>query len=397
MSVINEFRPNPSVSTSAFGRVFYGVDNRILFSKILVDDLNVIGRCYQLNDPTSQEISDVLASDGGEVPLQNAGTIIKMVEFQRGIVAFCERGVFYLAGADGGFTAEAYQVSKITEDSLYARNAVVNIGDLIIYVAYDGIIALQANEFGTLKPTNLTETIIDTYYKDFIHPALFSVYNIDKKQIWYVNPETSKALIQDLRTQGFYPQQFSINGTTKKIPTGFAVENADFVSFIYEDIPLSTFNILELKDSNFQDVGVNYESYLVTAEENLGQFTHKKDVPNIMVLMNKTETIIESFDGSDYTYDLPSACYMSAQYDYAQTSAAKTYTNERQIYRVNHRGFIPSTPTFPTPFNDGRSMVEYRDLLRGSGKSVRFKFRSDDNKDMQILGYSVEFTMRGRQ
>lgn len=396
MAITSEFRPYPTTTTTAFGRFFAGIDNRILFSQILVDDVNTLGRCYQKNDPTSPEISDLLATDGGEIPLQNSGNIIKTVEFQRGVIAFCEQGVWYISGPESGFTADAYDVFKITEDTLYAYNSITNVGDVILYAAEEGIMSLQPNEFGTLKATNLTETVINEYYNEFITDGVGCVYEPINKQVWYYNGANDKALIQDLRTNAFYPQKFELTAN-QSIKSAYRIPNDEYVKFVYEDISTNQFGVLELKDETFEDLGTSFSSYIVTAEESLGQFTHKKNTPSVYVLMNKTEQNITGFDGTNYTYDYPSACTFSAEFDYTTSSNANAYTPTRQIYNVNRRLFTPAAPGYPVPLDDGRSIVDYRDIVRGSGRSVRFKFQSEDNKDMQILGYSVEYSMRGRQ
>lgn len=395
MALTNEYRPYPSTSVSAFGRLFCGVDNRVLFSQLLVDDINVLGRCYQSNDPTSTDISDILPTDGGEIPLQNAGNIIKLVEFRSGVVAFCEKGTWYITGTEGGFTADNYYVNKVSEDTIYSINSLTVVGDVCFFASEDGILALQANEYNNLSITNLTESTINTFFNKLVGYYMRSIYEPIKKQIWYINTSTGLALIHDLRTNAFYPQKFELSDNEYVVAV-YRVPRDPYIKFVYEDTQSQEYNILELKDSTFEDIGNPYESYLVTAEESLGQFTHSKDVRNFYAIFNKTETEITGFDGTDYTYNLPSACHMRAEFDYAQSADAGTYTQERQIYKVNRRGFIPPSG-FPAPFDDGRRVVEFRDILRGNGKSVRFRFRSEPNKDMQIMGYSVEYSMRGRQ
>ena len=393
---MNEFYPYPTCSTTAFGRLFVGIDNRILFSQILVDDINSLGKCYQLNDPTSNQLSDLLPTDGGVVPLQDSGAIIRLIGFQRGILAFCERGVWYLSGPESGFTADSYDVFKVTEDSLFALNAVVSIGDVLMYASQDGIYALQANEFGSIKAENITESTINSWYLDFIDAKVFSTYEPNSKQVYYVNKSTNEALIHDLRTNAFYPQKFEL-GAGESLASAYRIPGDPYIKFVYQNQSTNKYAVLELKDPTFQDVGNEYEAYLVTAEEALGKFAHNKNVPNIVILFNKTEQNITGFDGTAYTYDFPSACFFSTQFDYANSEASKMYTAERQVYRVNNRGFVVSTDTYPVAFDNGRSVVEYRDVVRGSGKSCRFKFRADPGKDLQLLGYSVEYSMRGRQ
>src|SRR5690606_21646018 len=53
----------PTVSFFS-GRVWYACDSTVYFSQVL-DDKAKAGFCYQEADPTSEDISDLIASDGG--------------------------------------------------------------------------------------------------------------------------------------------------------------------------------------------------------------------------------------------------------------------------------------------------------------------------------------------
>ena len=396
MALRDEYRDYPTTSTAAFGRVFYGQENRILFSQIFVDDVNSLGRCYQRNDPTSAQLSDVLPTDGGEVTLQNSGRILRIEEYQRGIIAFAERGVWYIYGPDSGFTATNYTQTKITEFPLYSTLGVVNVGDVIYYIAENGIYAVNTNEFGRVVATNITEATIDSYYLDFVSKDISGIYDPVRKQIWYVNASTDEALVQDLRSQGFYPQKFELTND-QDIPVTFRIEGEDLIYYTLEDTGTGYYNLLQLTDPTFEDLGTPFTSYVVTFEESLGKFSHRKSVPNIYLFFNKTEDNITGFDGTSYTFDNPSGCQFRAEFDYTNSTSANKYTQYRQVYRVNTRGYLLQSPTYPQPFDDGQSVVTYRDMIRGNGKSVRFRFQSEDNKDMQLLGYNVEYSMRGRQ
>lgn len=392
-----EFRDYPVTLTSAFGRVFYGANNRLYFSQIYVDDPNVLGRCYQINDPSSSQISDLLATDGGSIEIQNAGRIIKIEEYQLGVLVFADNGVWYVYGPESGFTAEGYTVQKITEFALATPRGVVNVGDAVFYCAEDSMYIIQRNEFGQLNAENITENTINTKYQEFISRSVFGVYDNANKQIVWVNPIDNSSLIYDLRAQGWYPQQFSTATSDELIASAYVKPQASTPYYIYNDTGNLEYNICTLTSNDFTDFGVNYDSYLVTAEESLGQFTHRKNVPNMYIIMQKTEENITGFDGSNFQYDKPSGCQFRTEFDYAGSASANTYTPYRSIYNVNRRGFLPANSTFPVAFDDGRTVVEFRDIIRGSGKSCRFRFQSEDGKDMQVLGYSVEYSMRGRQ
>ena len=58
------------------------------------------------------------------------------------------------------------------------------------------------------------------------------------------------------------------------------------------------------------------------------------------------------------------------------------------------RGFIPDA--YPYTFNTGESLISKKFNIRGNGDSVQLVFRAEEEKDLQLLGYSVNFTIRGK-
>ena len=387
----------PTASASAFGRIFYGIGNRVLFSSVVIDDFDDLGKCYQSNDPTSHEISDILATDGGNILIQDAGNVLSLSEFYRGVLAFCDNGIWYITGPESGFSAEAYEVFKITEDTMISPYAKVVVGDRLFIASHEGIISLVVNEFGAIKPENITEQTINTYYQDFATNQLHMEYDPLTKQVWYIEPVTNRALIHDLRADAFYPQQFQLDEDTH-VAEVVRVANEEDLKFFYDDTITPAIDMLELKDETFEDLGNVYESYIITSEESLGKFSHSKSAPSIFISFRKTEQNVIGYDSYyGYEYDYPSGCNFSVQFDFTDNDSNEYNTYERQIYRPNIRGVAIDTNALPAPFDNGRSVVEYKDMIRGAGNSLRFKFRSEPNKDMQILGYSVEYSMRGRQ
>ena len=83
-SPTQEFK-NPVACAGAFGRLFYAGDSRVYFSQVL-KTAKEAGRCYQNNDPISEDIPDVLDTDGGEIPLDDTLGITAIRPFRSGIL-----------------------------------------------------------------------------------------------------------------------------------------------------------------------------------------------------------------------------------------------------------------------------------------------------------------------
>jgi hypothetical protein len=362
-----------------------------MFSQVLIDDINVLGKCYQKNDPTSPDISDLLATDGGEINLQNAGRVYRIVEFLNGVIAFCDKGVFYIYGPQAGFSAVEYSVQKVTDFSLYSNLGFCRVGDSLFYVSLSGIFALQPNEFGELKAVNITESTINTFYESFVARDISSEFNLVTKQIFFVSKTTKKGLVYDTRAQAWYPQQFS--GTDIEI-SGM-VRKRNRLLFVNNNTTTNNHNFATMTSRTFTDFGVNYTSYLLSQPESLGEFTKKQTAINMKFLFKKTEQNITGYSAGKYVYDFPSSCTFKAYWDFDNTNAFKKVTSEVQLYKPEQRGFIPTS--FPFAFDTGESVIEKRINVRGTGKAVQFEFSSEAGKDMQLLGYGVEWAQGTRQ
>jgi hypothetical protein len=105
-------------SVAAFaGRVFYaglqGSKNSgsILFSP-LIDNLGDLGNCYQINDPTSEDISDLLDTDGGRIVIPDAVNIKYLYAYGANLYIFADNGVWSTLGQ--------YQMKQLTLTTSWA-------------------------------------------------------------------------------------------------------------------------------------------------------------------------------------------------------------------------------------------------------------------------------------
>lgn len=402
MSLVVENRLHPRAVASAFGRVFYGVSNRVYFSQVFVDDQESLGRAYQRNDPTSQELNDILDNDGGEILLQNSGDIRAMRDFAQGILIFADRGIWYLAGGEAGFTATAYTLRKVSNFPIYSDRGIIDVGGTLYFASTNGLFTVRFNEYGQIEVTNISEESIDSFWTSFASSCLMAVYDEDKKQVQWIQTRGTKWLIHDLRLNAFYPQEwgtelekslFAYTGRNRKVKYIFGY---DFVNGGGQLRSGTTF--AELKDDTFKDLGQDYTSYLVTNYETLENFTRYKGIPIMSAFFNRTENEVSIVNGDEYEYDKPSSCYLSIIWDWASNNSYGKITEPKQIYNPlpRRRGFI-KTQEAAEPLDTGEQVIQFKDKIRGRGQSVQFKFESEEGKDLQLLGYSVSFSSKGRQ
>jgi hypothetical protein len=396
-----EFK-NPIACATAFGRILSAVDSTVYFSQVLVTAKDA-GICYQLNDPISEDLPDVLDTDGGYILLDDAINIQSIVPFRSGVAVFADNGVWYIYNPDGGFKATSFNVTKVTERGLDSKRSVVEAEGNLFYLSGSGIIRIYADEFDNLRGEDITELNVRGYVVEFfIGKGSQGEYNESDKQIIWWNPDDdSRGLILDLTVNAFYPQQ---NAGDAKIAKLFTIQ--DSVYYPYWTVggtpTTTTYSIAQPTNESFQDFGEDINAYLISGWETLGKFANKKSVTQAKVFFNKTETTITGYNDG-YLFDKPSSCLFQSRWDFDNSNAYSKWVGvvdgtgsgyAMQLYNPLQRGFVADA--YPYDFDTGESVITKKFNIRGNGDAVQFLFKAEPEKDMQLLGYSVSFTMRGR-
>lgn len=393
----------PNAVCSAFGRFFYASDSELYYSQTLTS-AKAAGRCYQTNDPTSEEGPDLLATDGGIIPLDGAINIKAIHPFRSGVLIFADNGVWYVYNPDGGFKATSFNLTKVTDQGLTAVRSVIAVEGALMYFSTNGIIRLVANEFDNLSPEDITQqTIREFYIKTYANNNTATAsYDADNKTIhWFITGASSRALFLDLRSGGFYPQEFGVGFNVRK---GVRVINNYLYGYDTSVNGVFRYNLADTIDDTFKDFGLDQKAYMVTGFETLGKFSNKKSIAQCMMFFNKTEEQITGYEDGKYTFDHPSSCLLQARWDFDRSNAYKKWVGidgdgvgsgqKIQMYNPVQRGFIPTG--FPFNFDTGESVITKRAKIRGNGKAVQFKIEAEPEKDLQLLGYTVDFSMKGK-
>lgn len=400
VSLPKKNRKQPKACTSAFGRIFFGVDSTLYYSQVILNPSDA-GRCYQRNDPTSEDIPDLLDTDGGEIEIKDCQNIQAIKAFRNGVLVFASNGLWYVSNPDGGFTATAYNIEKISERGVSSVRSIVEANGAMFYFSNNGIMSVNSNEFNVLQATDITENTIRSHYLRFFSGKKSEgVFKDSLQQIEWWNPEANgRGLVLDLSLGAFYPQQQASTTTVLKSP--FTIYNKVY----YPSYTLTSFsyNFSLPQNTTFKDFGVDQEAFLITGEETLGKFANKKSIAQAKVYFRKTETQITSYTDGAYVFDKPSSCLFQARWDFDNSDAFGKYTGvlsgsgkgkAMQLYKPLQRGFIPDA--YPYTFDTGEKLISKKFNIRGNGDSVRFVFQTEPEKDLQLLGYSVSYTMRGK-
>jgi hypothetical protein len=400
----------------------------LLFSK-LVESASDINKCFQEGDPTSEETPDIVDSDGGYLRISGAYGIKKLINVGSALVVLAQNGVWVVFGdtLDSGFSATSYQVSKISDYSVASSKSVVEIDNGLMYWSNDGIYVLSRNDLGSYSVDNITQNTIQTFYDSIPQTdkekasGIFDQY--ERKVRWLYGE--NKELIFDVKNGAFTKNEVAVNGQYLKShveTTSFSVGVLS-EDLVVDDVPVVvngeevtvnsrirnsgtrsikyltissyldaslrlkiqyTFSLY--KDQSFRDwksvdgEGVDANAYIITGYLSGGDTQRAKQVPYLTVHLLQTES---GFD-SDFELLNQSSCKIQAQWDWTNNVNSNRWGKEFQGYRMK-RVYLSDDFNF----NNGHLLVTTKNKLRGKGKVVSLLFKTEPDKDCQLLGWSM--------
>lgn len=449
-----EIEPNRFKSVTSYaGRVWYaglgsGINSgRILYSRIIESikvegDNSAIGDCFQQNDPTSEDFSDLLDTDGGSMIIPEAFNIKKVFAADQYLYVFAENGVWVVGGVQSSnsntarfvsrnFSASGYFVSKITSVGLDCVESFVSVEGVPFWWSKYGIHTFSYDQStGMPVEQNLTVDTIQTFWDSITTEGKRTVTSAydpkEKKVYWTYKSATdteknkySKVLILDIPLKAFYPWQISnssdyyvmllhtmegyfvptaniqvVNSDDVDVVNSSGVEvvsdanvsvgNEDTVVVAYvlnvasKKMTIATFSSLLFRDFTSE----NFQSYAIAAYDFLGDAERRKTAPYVTVYCRSTEQGFTGTEVAGYDSINESSLLVSALWDFKETA----YSTQ-QAYRIKPFPVVDSTDL--TNNQQDRSVVATRLKIRGKGRSCRFKFESEEGKNFVLIGYSI--------
>lgn len=442
------------------GRLFYsGVASRvttgddsspnysgyIFFSQVITSN-DQLGKCHQVNDPTAEEISDVVDSDGGTIHIPDITRIVKLAPSKGSVLVFAENGIWEVFSSSKGFSATTYQLSKVSSTGVLSKNSVIEVNGTFLVWTNAGIFVILEDEItGRYKAENVSLNTIQHYYNTIPElgkanvKAFFSERENQVRWLYNDTPEYAQGnylnhynreLILDLTLQAFYTNSFSeLEANSPKICEyisfpGYVVASADASIYagvdevqvtstdqvVIEDSITSArgeqfgyltftgtlFTISKFTNSNFVDwstagngTGANYESYLVTGYEIFGDASRKKQSPYIIFYFEKTESGFELDSNGNLQFSNPSSCMVQSQWNWTNSTLSNKWGTPFQAYRI-HRTYTPTGES--DTYNTGDRVITTKSKLRGSGKALSLKISAEAGKDLRLLGWSLAVT-----
>lgn len=420
------------------GRAFYaGLDSTkntdiILFTQ-LIDSFNQLGECLQQNDPTSEQVSDVLDTDGGTIRIAGAVGIKVLYVIDASLYIFADNGVWRIEGIDGVFSPTGFAVKKITDVGIVSQGSFVIADGSPIWWSKNGIHTLQFDpSSGRPVESNLTIATIQAYWDRIPNEAknkLTSIFDpVNKRAYWAwpdegetVESKVNNILVLDVPLKAFYPwyvedentntdaiigieffSGFGAAASTLDVVTGagddvitsggddvvsiqnLATTGSPAIILIIRDGDTNKMTMGSFTGEDFLDWGTtNYSSYAEAGYDFMGDLLLKKTAPYITTYMRLTETAWQGNEVDGYRPDKPSSMLVSAFWDFKNSSSS----TPQQAYRFKSMPVVDSNNLLN--FDYPESVITTRMKVRGKGRSMRIKFESEQGKDFVLLGYSI--------
>lgn len=410
----------PSACAFFAGRVWYaginyqGFNSNIYFTQT-IERVSQYGSAYQVNDPTSEDLFDLLPTDGGVISIPEAGTVYKMFTVPGGLCVFAANGVWFITGSTGlGFTATDYAVLKIADIPTIGDASFVNVMGFPAWWNTEGIYIMAGGQ-NLPQVKSLTWDTFKTFYDqipvtskrwargfyDKTEGHVRWIYKSENTTNLNETYEYDRVLNFNVRTGAFYPWTISdsnvkvhsilstelitrpidLNLVTKNnlvdlivdssgnqvisfSASGSADQQFDKFFVSYPDGSSNKFTFANRTDNtykdweSYEDIGIDYTSYVVTGFKMPGQGLRRTQNNWVQVYSRIEDPVTYRFQ---------------ALWDFANTGSGTGRWSTNQL--VSHT-------------DTNYSNASRRLKVRGHGKALQFRLSSIPGEPFDIIGWS---------
>jgi hypothetical protein len=385
-------------------------------------DVSQAGRCYQVNDPTSEEAFDLLPSDGGFVDILEAGQILKLVPYLNSLIVIATNGVWSITGSQGlGFVATDYSIHKISAIPSSSANSLVDVDGVPIWWTADGIFTLTADpQTGQLGVKNIVNDTILTFFQDIpLEARRFArgTYDPEDHKIHWVYKSAAsisfsdkynydRALTLNLLSNAFYP--WSFDSTSSRIHGVVAVRSQGGTFTLSTVSAASGVNNVQAASGANQVIVFSAPTNTTGNSGTIVKYLTSYDPTGVDESANLT--FAESYRTSYLDWESTSAG--SVDYTSYFVSGYRIHGQAMRKYQTNYVNFFSdvdeenttfkvqgqwdfstsgssgrfSTVQVPTGFFKARPK---RLKIRGHGKSLQIRVESVSGQPFALIGWAV--------
>lgn len=364
------------------GRVWYagvtykGFNEKLYFSQI-IETRDQFGKCYQVNDPTSDEKFDLLPSDGGEISIQGIGHVHKLIPTTNGLLIFGSRGIWFVTGNSGiGFTANDFTITKISSIESLSPYSFVDVSGTPVWWNQDGIYTLVPQQ-GGFQVTSITQTTIASFYQSiplkskyyargYYNPITFRIqwlYKDTEETSVFDRYSFTNILNFDTQINAFYPWKITSSPYTLSgiiVLGGNGIDTTVDYKFKYLATSNDYISFAEERATTYLDwnsVDYSSDSYMITGTRIYGDAVKRFQNNYIDIFASGEESWVN----------------IQARWDFASSSSSNRWSSSQQV-------------VFGEDYRDNQRK---RRRIRGQGRVVQLKFSAVTTHPMNLIGWAT--------
>lgn len=408
------------------GRTFWGGVNanrfntRIYFSQVVERDEQV-SLCYQAQDPTDEDVPDLLPTDGGVIAIPEMRQLIHMIPLADSLFLFATNGVWKISGSEGiGFRANDYSVIKVSEVPAISPLSFVLVENMPAWWNGVGIWTLATENGLDYQVQSLSDGSIKTFFEEIPDDSKMyakGAYNPQTKLIQWVYSSSppinttpgevfkyDRVLNLNTLTGAFYPWTISgedvvlvrgivsIDGASVQQSTESVLVGGDEV-FVDTDQVLSQRNTTRSVQSQFK-----YLAHVLDGHDTLGEGITfggclRTDYTDWVLLGSPSDYLSYVVAGynvagegdkrfqsnyvtTNYETQPDGRAYIQGLWDYATGGDTGRWTSKQQIISYE---------------DDYRHRMAKR-KIRGNGRALQVKYTSFSGSPFKINGWTIFIT-----
>lgn len=398
------------------GHFFYLLNNRLLFSQTVTENIKNFDKCYQDADPTSERISDIIDTDGGEIMFTDLGAGVGLAKCSLGLLVFGDRNVYgVVSGVAGNFVATSYTTQFVNGAGCVSNGSIVETEEGVFYWSPQGIFQISENTVTgiSLNSTNISVGTIQTFYQSI--PLICknycrAVYDISNRVIYWYYPSDSdnllrldSCLVLDLKHGSFHPYKLAEGGYVlapflmaqpeEIVPEVLLYAGEDIVASEDNDVIATEYSSdyneysalchlskigdqLAYTQYNSRDFvdwrDYDFDAYMVSYPLIVTDMMSYKQTPIVQTTFIRTEEA-KLADGN---YIAPTGCKYRTRWSWSIGDESNRWDMMQNCYHC------------PTNF-DSFKYITSKIVVRGRGKAFQIELRNDQNKDMRIAGITT--------
>jgi hypothetical protein len=448
----------PTACAFFAGRVWYAgiksasIGTWVMFSQVAETSDN-LGKCYQDADPTSEVVSDLVASDGGVIPIQDAGQILKLLPFLDSLLVIADNGVWQIVGgSNAGFAADAYEVKRLSAFGAISAKSVVVTDIGVFYWGEDAIYGIGTSQVGDVQVQPITPGVIQTLYTDI--PATGKIYSSgvyvpDERIIYWLYSDDdaqdgisyrfkkNRVLCFNTRIKAFYTMTIGTLASLSPYVCDLFVTKTRSTSSItatvvdssVSTVVVGTDTVVATLSPDVVATPIGLKFYTVVPQSatsvkvTFSNFNETDDAPikwrdwytNNTAGITYSGYVVPGYDfgegqGADRRFQ---SLYVTVFMRRTETgidgngnpinpssctlqgrwdfsdSAASNKWSTSQEAYRHKRVFLGALSS--GTYDDGYNVVVTKNKVRGRGRALQLKFTSSADKDMQILGWAITY------